>query len=198
MALLEARGVTRRPFFEGRDLDLEVGEIVAVSGPSGSGKTLFLRALADLDPVDAGDVRLDGVPRETLDAEAWRARVLYVHQAGVRLPGTVADNLARVAELHAQRTHADRIRAGIDGLDASADADRLSGGEGQALALDRALACAPAVLLLDEATSAMDPAMAVRWERRVRQFADAGGAVLWVAHDATLAGRVGARQEKFP
>ncbi len=198
MALLEARGVIRRPFFEGRDLDLAAGEIVALSGPSGSGKTLFLRALADLDPVDAGEVRLDGVLRETMDGPAWRSRVLYVHQAGVRLPGTVADNLARVADLHVQRARAERIRAGVDGLDASTDADRLSGGEAQALALDRALACEPAVLLLDEATSAMDPETAARWEGRVRAFADAGGAVLWVAHDVRLAGRVGARQERFP
>jgi len=198
MALLEARGVTRRPLFEGRDLDLAAGEIVALSGPSGSGKSLYLRALADLDPMDAGEVRLDGVSREALDATAWRAQVLYVHQQGVRLPGTVAENLERVAELHAQRERAERIRAGVDGLDPAADADRLSGGEGQALALDRALACAPAVLLLDESTSAMDPALAAHWEGRVRAFADAGGAVLWVAHDAGIADRVGARAERFP
>lgn len=198
MALLEARGVTRRPLFEGRDLDLAAGEIVALSGPSGSGKSLYLRALADLDPMDAGEVRLDGVSREALDATAWRAQVLYVHQQGVRLPGTVAENLERVAELHVQRERAERIRAGVDGLDPTADADRLSGGEGQALALDRALACAPAVLLLDESTSAMDPALAAHWEGRVRAFADAGGAVLWVAHDAGIADRVGARAERFP
>jgi putative ABC transport system ATP-binding protein len=198
MALLEARGVTRRPLFAGRDLDLDRGEIVALSGPSGSGKTLFLRALADLDAVDGGEVRLDGAPRESMAAATWRSRVLYVHQAGVRLTGTVADNLARVAELRLQRERAARIRAGVDGLDAAADADRLSGGEAQALALDRALACEPTVLLLDEATSAMDPATAARWEGRVRAFADRGGAVLWVAHDTALAGRVGARQESFP
>lgn len=198
MALLEARGVTRRPLFEGRVQDVAAGEIVALSGPSGSGKSLFLRALADIDPMDAGAVSLDGVSREAIDATTWRSRVLYVHQAGVRLPGTVADNLARIAELQAQTPRADRIRAGVDGLDATADADRLSGGEGQALALDRALACAPAVLLLDESTSAMDPEMASRWEGRIRAFADAGGGVLWVAHDPTLAGRVGARQERFP
>ena len=198
MALLEARDVARRPLFEGRGLDLALGEIVALSGPSGSGKSLFLRGLADLDPLDAGTVRLEGVAREDVEPTTWRSRVLYVHQQGVRLPGTVADNLARVASLHVQRERAARIRAGVDGLDPGAEADRLSGGEAQALALDRALACAPAVLLLDESTSAMDPDLAAIWEGRVRAFADAGGVVLWVAHDRNLAERVGARAERFP
>lgn len=197
MALFTCRGLTRRPFFEGRDLDVEAGEIVTLSGPSGSGKTLFLRALADLDPCDEGEVRLEGVLCEETSPSVWRSRVLYVHQSGVRLPGTVAGNLERIASLAAQKERAPVFGAGVMGLAAEADADRLSGGEAQALALQRALLCTPAVLLLDEATSAMDPETAAFWTARVRAFADDGRAVVWVAHDSALADRVNARRERF-
>ncbi len=198
MALFTCRGLTRRPLFEGRDLTLDEGEIVALAGPSGSGKTLFLRALADLDPADGGELHLRGAARTSMPGETWRAQVLYVHQRGVRLPGTVAENLARIVDLAAQRETVPAPPPPVPGLDPSADADRLSGGEAQALALHRALLCRPAVLLLDEATSAMDPETAAYWEGTVRSFAEAGHGVLWVAHDTALAARVGARQERFP
>ena len=79
-------------------------------------------------------------------------------------------------------------------LRSDADARRLSGGEAQAMALERALACKPDVLLLDEATSSMDGDLARRWERRLR---DSGRAILWVTHDDTLAERMGAREERW-
>ncbi len=193
MALLEARSLTRRPWFEGRDLQVDAGEIVVLAGPTGSGKTLFLRTVADLDAADAGDVFLDDASRSEMDSAAWRRGVLYVHQSGVRLPGSVQENLERIAEIASVSIE------GLDlGLDAAADADRLSGGERQALALERAFLCNPRVLLLDESTSAMDAATATRWEERVSAWVRSGGGVLWVAHDTLLAGRIGARVESFP
>ena len=57
--------------------DLDAGECVAVRGPSGSGKTQLLRAIADLDP-NEGTVLLDGTPRETVPAPAWRRLVAYL------------------------------------------------------------------------------------------------------------------------
>lgn len=190
MALLQVRALTRRPWFVGRDLDLAAGEVVVLTGATGSGKTLFLRTLADLDPRDAGDILLDATSVADMEARAWRRLVLYVHQSGVRLPGTVSENLRRVAA----------EAPDVPGLDAEADADRLSGGERQALALHRALHCDPRVLLLDESTSAMDASLAQAWESRVRAWAseDGGRGVLWVAHDPALAERVGARVESFP
>lgn len=194
MALLEVRGLSRLPWFQGRDLDIEAGAVVVASGPTGSGKTLLLRAIADLDAADAGTVRLDGTPREAMEPRAWRRRVLYVHQAGVRLPGTVRENLERIRDLTPRPGEV----PDVPGLDPQADADRLSGGERQALALHRALLCEPRVLLLDESTSAMDAATASTWEARVCAWAAEGRGVLWVAHDAGLARRLGARVETFP
>ena len=63
MGLLEVRGLQRAPWWHDLDLDLERGEVAVLRGPSGSGKTLLLRGLADLDPVDGGEVLLEGRSR---------------------------------------------------------------------------------------------------------------------------------------
>jgi len=196
--LLRCAGLTRRPWFADRAISLHAGEIVVLTGPSGCGKTLFLRALADLDPVDAGEAWLRAEARDSVRPSQWRAKVLYVHQGGVRLPGSVAENVASVLALRARGGDAPPAAGAVPGVGADADADRLSGGERQAVALHRALLCDPDVLLVDESTSGMDPETARGWEARLRAWADEGHAILWVAHDAGLAARVGAHLERFP
>ena len=93
MSLLQGRDLSRSPWFDGLDLDLEQGEIVFLHGPTGSGKTLLLRALADLDPFDRGTVSLAGQPSQAHEPWEWRSRVLYVHQGAPRLAGTVQESL---------------------------------------------------------------------------------------------------------
>jgi putative ABC transport system ATP-binding protein len=189
VTLLSCRELTRQPWFSGRTLDLDAGELVVLSGPTGSGKTLFLRGLADLDPTDAGEVFLGAEERGTMAASRWRRRVMYVHQSGVTLPGTVREHVERLTQVEDAPLP--------QGLSGEADAQRLSGGERQVLALHCALLCQPDVLLLDESTSAMDPDTAALWEARLRAWVDEGHAALWVAHDRDLAARVGARTVRF-
>ena len=169
---------------------------MVLSGPTGSGKTLFLRALADLDPTDAGDVWLDGQERETMSPSHWRRRVMYLHQSGVTLPGTVRSHVLRLTTLGGASAPAEAVPL-PPGLSGNADAERLSGGERQSLALHCALLLEPEVLLLDECTSALDPEAAARWEARVVRWVEQGHAALWVAHDRSLAERLGARRESF-
>jgi len=196
VALLTCEKLAREPWFREFDLELEAGAVVVLRGPSGSGKTLLLRSIADLDPLDSGRILLEGRERESMRPAEWRRSVLYVHQSGVRFPGTVRMNLERIAALAA-------VAGGpgstdVPGLDPDADAERLSGGEAQRLALHRALACGPRVLLLDESTGALDREASEAAEARVLEFTGQGNAALWVTHDGALAERLGAREVRFP
>ena len=198
MALLTCEKLAREPWFRGLNLELEAGEVVVLRGPSGSGKTLLLRSIADLDPLDAGRILLEGRERESMRPAEWRRSVLYVHQSGVRFPGTVRSNLERIAALASVAGGSEPGSQDVPGLDPDADAERLSGGEAQRLALHRALACRPRVLLLDESTGALDREASEVAEARILEFTGKGNATLWVTHDGALAERLGAREVRFP
>src|SRR5215217_699140 len=163
------------------------------AGASGSGKTQLLRAVADLDP-NEGTVLLDGIPRETLPAPAWRRLVAYLPAE----PGWWADTVAgHFADWATAAPLAERL-----GLPAACGAwpvQRLSTGERQRIALVRALASGPPpgprVFLLDEPTAGLDGAAAAAVEALVAERrAAAGAGVVWVTHDAAQAGRVGRRR----
>jgi len=189
MALLSVRGLVRRPWFDGLELELAAGELRVVHGASGVGKTLLLRALADLDPIEAGELALDGVGREQMAPARWRAAVCYVPAGEVRFVGTALDNAARATQLG---LHAGRVPRCPEGLDPGAPAAQLSSGELQRLALERALSLEPRVLLLDEPTAHLDPERARAVERRLSDWCAEGGAILCVSHDPELATRLGA------
>lgn len=196
MVLLKIDGLSREPWFRNRSLALEAGQLITLSGPSGSGKSLFLRAIADLDPVDEGELWLGGKARSQFAPSEWRRNVLYMHQTGVMLPGSVEDNLRAVVNLGKRERAALTIP---DGLQPDQAAERLSGGEAQKLALERALLVEPQVLLLDEPTSALDPDSKAAVEARILQWIATGGAALWISHEPQLPGRAkAARELSFP
>jgi putative ABC transport system ATP-binding protein len=206
--MLEARSITRRAgdqwLLQGHSLVIAGGERIAMSGPSGSGKTVLLRALALLDPLDGGEILLDGRTIEPTDVPAYRCRVGYLHQTPALADGTVEANLRLPFSLAAHRRQSFDRRRAVDllrrlGKDESFLGRRrgeLSGGEAQITALVRLLQLAPSILLLDEPTAALDPDSAELARTLLRQWqeGDAGArAYLWVTHDASLAGLVAER-----
>ncbi|MCW3010673.1 MAG: putative transporter ATP-binding protein, partial [Solirubrobacterales bacterium] len=141
----------------GVDLDVQAGEVVAISGPSGSGKSTLLSCLAGLDEPDGGDVLLCG-ERLSRRTEEQRARLRSRHvgvlfqQQNLVAHLSVRDNVALARRLSAQRGPADPgllERVGIAGR-ARARPTQLSGGELARAGLAVALANAPEVLLADE------------------------------------------------
>jgi putative ABC transport system ATP-binding protein len=156
--------------------------LTAIVGPSGAGKTTLLRLLNRLDDPDDGVVLFEGRDVREYDVLELRRRVQSVGQVPVTFPGTVADNIGA--------GNTDQLsRVGLDPAIASREADRLSVGEAQRMALARSLALHPDVLALDEPTSALDTASKGGIERLIRQLADSGLTVVMVTHDPAQAER---------
>jgi putative ABC transport system ATP-binding protein len=155
-----SRAVIGKVLTDDINVQVQIGEVVAVVGPSGSGKSSFLRLLNRLDEPTGGTVRLNGEDYRKLAPQELRRRVSMVMQTAYLFPGTVAANVAygprqRAQRLLAEQTDALLQRVGLSGYQ-ERDASNLSGGEAQRVSIARTLANAPEILLLDEPTSALD------------------------------------------
>jgi putative ABC transport system ATP-binding protein len=206
-AAVAARGIGRRdPNGQNwliRDVSFAVnlGQRLALLGPTGAGKTVLLRALALLDPVDAGSVVWQGRAVAGDAVPCFRKQVVYVHQRPALFDGSVEDNLRHPFTLKAHRGSRfdrERVLELLDGLGRGAaflgsSSRDLSGGEAQLVALVRAVQLDPAVLLLDEPTASLDQVTAKAVEGLLdRWFAAAAGrrALVWVSHNPDQARRV--------
>ena len=140
---------------------------MAVTGGSGEGKTTLLMLLLGFYRPCSGEILLDGVPLDSLDIRAVRARIGFVPQEASIMAGTILDNLALGApSLGVARALEVCMSAGVDFVNEPGDLETvlgeggfgLSTGQRQRLAIARALAPDPDVLLMDEPTSALDAA----------------------------------------
>lgn len=156
-------GVNGNPLLSAIDLEIQTGELVAITGPSGCGKTTLLRAAAGLIDANDGDVQLDGKDANEIGHPAFRRQVMLVNQQPVVLDATVEENLRRPFQYQSANTKFDSdnadalIRAmNLDTAIRNQNARSLSVGEQQRVCLVRALLIEPSVLLMDEPTSALD------------------------------------------
>ncbi|SEK27232.1 putative ABC transport system ATP-binding protein [Roseateles sp. YR242] len=198
--LLQATGLTKRfggqTLFEGLDLRLQPGELLALLGESGSGKSTLLNGLAALEPLDEGQVLLDGQDILRLDeagqALLRRERLGFVFQAFHVLPHlTVRDNIGLPLLLQGRpdTTRVDHMLGAV-GLAAHANhlPRQLSGGQLQRVAIARALVHRPALVLADEPTGNLDPRHADQMMQLLRQqLQEQGAACLLVTHSAHAA-----------
>ena len=76
------------------NIELRVGEFVALEGPSGAGKSTLADVLAGLTDPDTGEFRIDGKALQAIDRVRWRQRVSYVPQAAALLRSTIRENLS--------------------------------------------------------------------------------------------------------
>src|SRR5690606_36205011 len=145
------------------------GEVVVVCGPSGSGKSTLIKTVNGLEPIDQGDIVIDGiqVAATATDLPRLRARFGMVFQSFELFPHlSVLDNmlLGQLKVLKRDRTSAAKKAVGyLDRVGLASHASKfpaqLSGGQQQRVAIARALAMDPIAMLFDEPTSALDPEM---------------------------------------
>jgi len=195
--------VADRVLWEGLNLNVAAGERVAVTGPSGSGKSLLLRALAGLDPLEGGEVTLHGRSQSRWPMPHYRSQVMYLPQRPAFGGGSVLEELRRPfgLKIHSGRPFPlDEAQRWLVALNRpnflNLSVTTLSGGEGQLLALVRALVLGPSVLLLDEATASLDPDATRAAEAALNEWSGAvpDRALVWVSHDPAQRARVATRE----
>jgi len=154
-----------------RDINLEIGkgEVIVVIGPSGSGKSTLCRAINRLEPIQTGEIRIDGkkLPEEGKGLAKLRADVGMVFQSfNLFAHKTILQNVM-LGPVKVRKQKADVVRKRamelLDRVGIANQAEKypaqLSGGQQQRAAIARALAMQPKLMLFDEPTSALDPEM---------------------------------------
>ncbi|WP_136519685.1 ABC transporter ATP-binding protein [Cellulomonas telluris] len=187
----------------GADLEVGAGRLTAVMGPSGSGKSTLMHALAGLDTVDAGSVRLGDVELTTLSERQRtvlrRERVGFVFQSFNLVPSlTALENITlplRLARRQAEPAWLDELVGTLDLRDRLGHRPHeLSGGQQQRVAVARALVTRPDLVLADEPTGNLDSHHGQALLAFLRRAAhELGQTVVMVTHDpaaATYADRV--------
>lgn len=186
---------------DGIDLEINVGESLAVVGASGSGKTTLIGILAGLDLPTSGEVHLAGHELTAMDEEE-RARVRGEHVGFVfqtfRLLAslTAVENVMLPAELRGDAGAETQARELLERVGLSNRAThyprQLSGGEQQRVGIARAFASRPTVLFADEPTGNLDTRTGARvTELLFRLNAEFDTTLVLVTHDDRLADRCG-------
>jgi ABC-type polar amino acid transport system ATPase subunit len=188
-----------------KDLSLDVtkGEVVVVIGPSGSGKSTLLRCLNYLEPVQSGEIWIDGIrlDHHKTNIRAVRAEVGIVFQSFNLFPHLTALRNVMLAPLVVRkRPDAEVRREAVAmltkvGLQDKIDAypSQLSGGQQQRVAIARALAMQPKLMLFDEVTSALDPELVREVLDVMKQLARDGMTMIVVTHEMGFAREVADR-----
>ncbi len=193
--VLSVRGAQRRYLKKGQaalasaDLDLHAGRITALLGPSGSGKSTLLRAIAGLERLDGGEIRLGDTVWSNggthVPPEARRVGMVFQDYALFPHLDALSNVAFGLKGKDAKKIAQAQLEAAELGHKAKAFPHELSGGEQQRVALARALAPSPAVILLDEPFSGLDRRLRHELrDRTVQTLKAAGATAMIVTHDA--------------
>ncbi|WP_311195693.1 type I secretion system permease/ATPase [Aestuariispira ectoiniformans] len=155
-----------RPVIDDVHFSMVAGERLGIVGPSGSGKSTLAKIMVGLQPVTAGEVRLDGADISEIPRQALGPHIGYLPQNVGLFRGTVRDNIARMSHADDDEVIAAAQFAGVhdvvlrlpNGYDTeiSNNSSLLSGGQRQLIGLARAVFRMPRLLILDEPNANLD------------------------------------------
>jgi glutamate/aspartate transport system ATP-binding protein len=179
------------------------GEVVVVCGPSGSGKSTLIKTVNALEPIQKGDIVVDGVSITApgTNLPQLRSRVGMVFQHFELFPHlSVTENLTLAQIKVLGRSKDEALARGLKmlgrvGLMAHKEKfpGQLSGGQQQRVAIARALSMDPVVMLFDEPTSALDPEMVGEVLDVMVSLAQEGMTMMVVTHEMGFAHKVSHR-----
>ncbi len=188
-----------------KNLNLEVkqGEVVVVCGPSGSGKSTLIRTINQLEPINDGEIWVDGIQANSTKTNINKLREevgfvfqhfnLYPHLSVLENITLAPINVKKIAPAEANKQALELLER--VGLANKKDAypSNLSGGQQQRVAIARGLAMNPRVMLFDEPTSALDPEMIGEVLSVMKQLAESGMTMMVVTHEMGFAREVADR-----
>jgi len=211
LALLEVRSLSKSigpvEILSKINLTADRGEILGLIGPTGSGKTTLLRLVNLLDEPSSGRILFKGREvsgRPEKEQLCARRKMAMVFQKPVMFKASVEENVSYGLRVRGsvdatvrEKVEEALAAVGLSGYEGR-DANTLSGGETQRIALARALVLEPELLLLDEPTANLDPGSAASIDSLLQTLAKSRTAVILATHNMEqcrkLAGRVAVLQ----
>ena len=185
-----------------KDINAEVnqGEVIILCGPSGSGKSTLIRTVNRLEPIQAGEILLNGknIHDSSVSVNALRASIGFVFQQFNLFPHlTALENVMLPLRTIRKEKKNEAAAKALELLDRVGLKDRafslpadISGGQAQRVAIARALALNPPVILFDEPTSALDPEMVSEVLDLMKSLARDGMTMMCVTHEMGFAREV--------
>ena len=185
------------------DLEVAQGEVVVVCGPSGSGKSTLIRCINRLEPIQKGELFVDGMAAhdKKINMTKIRADIGFIFQSFNLYPHMTALENTTIAPLKVKKMkkeEAEKIGRKMltrVGLEERIDhyPTQLSGGQQQRVAIARGLCMNPKIMLFDEPTSALDPEMINEVLDVMRDLAKEGMTMMVVTHEMGFAREVASR-----
>lgn len=204
--MIQLKGVTKRYVMgdnivmalNGVDIQIKVGEFVAIVGPSGSGKSTLMNIIGCLDVISDGYYELNGIPIKDYDqdelADIRNKQIGFVFQQFNLLTNLSAFENVMMPMTYARMHKKQREEKALHLLGLVGLSDRthhkpteLSGGQQQRVSIARALANDPAIILADEPTGALDTKTGQEVLNALKELNQQGKTVVIITHDVEVA-----------